>query len=128
MIIATDSDELFERVDATVGGSTTVVRVTSGKAVRSAVDEVGPDVVVVDLQIGNMGGMAVCMDLRLEAGAGRLPPQRILMLLDRPADTFLARHAGADGWVVKPFDQLRFRTAVRELMSGNRFEDAVAPV
>ena len=26
-----------------------------------------PDLVVVDLQMGNMGGMAVCLELRLEA-------------------------------------------------------------
>lgn len=125
ILLATDSDGLFDRVDAAVGGTSTVDRVSSGAAVRSAVLETDPDLVVVDLQIGNMGGMATCMDLRLESGAGRLPEQRIIMLLDRPADAFLARHSGADGWIIKPIDPPRLRRAVREVLAGGRFEDAV---
>ena len=54
-----------------------------------------------------MGGMATCMDLRLEESGGRLPHVPVLMLLDRRADVFLARRAGADGWVVKPLDSIR---------------------
>ena len=42
-----------------------------------------PDLVVLDLQIGNMGGIAVAIDLRLEEAAGRLPEVPILLLLDR---------------------------------------------
>ncbi|MBS1838575.1 MAG: response regulator transcription factor [Actinobacteria bacterium] len=125
ILIATDSDDVFVRVDAALGGTADVARVSSGNEVRRAVQDLEPDLVVIDLQIGNMGGMATCMDLRLEAGAGRLPEQRILMLLDRPADNFLARHAGADGWVIKPIDSMRLRRAARELLAGNRFEDAV---
>ena len=63
-----------------------------------------PDLAVIDLQIGNMGGMAACLDLRLEDGAGRLAHVPVLMLLDRQADVFLARRSGADGWLVKPLD------------------------
>lgn len=125
ILVATDSDELLDRVDAAVGGTATVTRVDSGKAVRATVDELEPDLVVLDMQIGNMGGMATCMDLRLEAGAGRLPDVAVLMLLDRPADVFMARHAGADGWVIKPIEPTRLRRATREVLAGRRFEDAV---
>lgn len=125
ILIATDSDDLFDRVEAAVGGTTAISRVAAGSAVRAAVLDLDPDLVVVDLQIGNMGGMATCMDLRLEEGAGRLPEQRILMLLDRPADVFLARHAGADGWVLKPIESQRMRRATREVLAGGRYEDSV---
>ena len=74
----------------------------------------------------NMGGMATCMDLRLEEGAGRLAKQNVLMLLDRPADVFLARRSGADGWVIKPIDPLRVRKAARAVQSGGTFHDQVA--
>ena len=59
---------------------------------------------VLDLQIGNMGGIAVAIDLRLEAGEGRLPHTQILLLLDREADRFLARRADVDVVLVKPVD------------------------
>ena len=38
-------------------------------------------------QIGNMGGIAACLNLRLEQRAGRLPEAKALILLDRDADT-----------------------------------------
>ena len=48
-----------------------------------------PDVAVLDMQIGKMGGIAVSLDLRLEASAGRIPDVAILLLLDREVDRFL---------------------------------------
>jgi DNA-binding response OmpR family regulator len=82
-----------------------------------------PDLVVLDLQIGNMGGMATSLDLRLEEGAGRLPHVPILMLLDRRPDVFLARRSEADGWLVKPLDPIRLRRAITALLEGGRYED-----
>ena len=47
-------------------------RSTRGQDVRDTVAEIEPDLVVLDLQIGNMGGVAVAIDLRLEESGGRL--------------------------------------------------------
>jgi len=83
-----------------------------------------PELVILDLQIGNMGGMAACLDLRLEEGAGRIPKHLpVLMLLDRRADVFLARRSEAEGWLLKPLDPIRLRRAARALLDGGRFED-----
>jgi len=71
-----------------------------------------------------MGGMATCLDLRLEESAGRLLRVPVLMLLDRRADVFLARRSDAQGWVVKPLDPVRVRKAVTELLAGRTFHDA----
>ncbi|HET7655328.1 MAG TPA: response regulator, partial [Acidimicrobiales bacterium] len=101
----------------------TVRHVTAGTAVLPAVEERIPDLVVLDLQIGNMGGMATGLDLRLEEGAGRLPHIPILMLLDRRPDVFLARRSEADGWLVKPLDPIRLRRAITALLGGGRYED-----
>jgi DNA-binding response OmpR family regulator len=127
VLIATDADEVFDEVDAALGGDDTeVVRVTSGAQVLAAVQERDPDLVVLDLQIGNMGGIATCMNLRLEEGAGRLTTQRILMLLDREADVFLARRCGADGWLVKPVDALRLRRAAEAVVGGETYVEGLA--
>jgi len=61
------------------------------------------DAVVVDLQIKAMGGMAVTRSLRDATGAGNNAGIPVVMLLDRTADSFLARRAGAAAWVTKPF-------------------------
>lgn len=82
------------------------------------------DLAVLDMQMSNMGGMATCLDLRLEHSAGRLPEIPVLLLLDRRADVFLARRASAHGWVLKPLDPIRLRRAIKSLLDGGRFEDS----
>jgi CheY-like chemotaxis protein len=94
-----------------------VVEVTRGQDVRDVVGELGPDLVVLDMQIGNMGGLAVAIDLRLESSAGRIPDTSILLLLDREADRFLAKRVDADAELVKPVDPGTLRRAVERLLA-----------
>lgn len=117
VLLATDADHLAEEVFAALADDdTTVSRVRAGVDVRPAVAELEPDLVVLDLQIGNMGGVAASLDLRLEADAGRVPQTRILMLLDRDADQWIAGQAKADAELVKPIDSLRLRRAANALL------------
>jgi DNA-binding response OmpR family regulator len=129
LLLATDADWIFDEVDAALGGTHRVFRVHSGADVLPAVREVEPALALLDLQIGNMGGMATCLNLRLEERAGRIAPRRILMLLDRDADIFLARRAEADGWMIKPLDAFRLRRAVQTILeSGSYTEGLPDPV
>jgi DNA-binding response OmpR family regulator len=119
VLIATDADAVFAEVEAAlVDESTSIRRVREGQAVAGAVAESAPDLVILDMQIGNMGGIASCINLRHEAGDGRLPHVPVLLLLDRQADVFLARRSGADGWVVKPLDAFSLRRAATALLEG----------
>jgi DNA-binding response OmpR family regulator len=125
VLIATEDDAVFDEVEASLADeSTTVARVRTGVEVGPAVGASPPDLVVLDLQIGNMGGVAACLHLRQEAGEGRLPDVPIMLLLDRPADVFLARRADADGWVVKPLDAFTLRRAAAAILEGHPETDA----
>ncbi len=124
VLIATDTDAVADEVEAALGDDdTTVVRVRAGVEVHEAVASHQPDLVVLDLQIGNMGGMAVATHLRAEVAMGRLPDTSILMLLDREADIFLARRSDADGWTVKPIDAFRLRRAAKALLAGDSYAE-----
>jgi DNA-binding NarL/FixJ family response regulator len=124
VLIASDARWVVEEVTAALSSVDDTVReVSRGQDVLPAVAEHTPDIAVIDLQIGRMGGMATCLDLRLEAGAGRLPHVPVLMLLDRRPDVFLARRAQAEGWLVKPLDALRLRKAITTVMNGGSYED-----
>ncbi len=81
--------------------------------VAEAVTESGADVVIVDLQVRSMGGMAVTRLLRHAAAQGNAPDVPIVLLLDRRADVFLARRSGAHAWVQKPFDANELREALK---------------
>lgn len=124
ILVVSDAPTVLADVRAALEDDDTVVReVARGRAVREEVAAEPPDLVITDMQVGSMGGIAVCMDLRLEASGGRLPEVPVLVLLDRRADVFLVRRAEAEGWIVKPFDSLRLRRAVRALLEGGTYED-----
>ena len=95
-----------------------VIELTRGEDVRDAVAAHAPDLVILDMQIGNMGGVAVAIDLHLEASADRLPDVPVLLLLDREHDRFLAKRASADAELVKPVDPGTLRRTVARLLSG----------
>lgn len=128
VLLASDADWLIEEVRAALSDpGTTVNVVRAGADVRALVSSQIPDLVILDLQIGNMGGMATCMDLRLEIDAERLSPMPILMLLDREADVYLAQQAGAQGWLVKPLDSFRLKMAAVALLAGEDMREGTTP-
>ena len=98
---------------------------TNGRLVAPAVAERTPDIAILDMQVGSMGGMAITMDLRLDHSSGALPNVPILMLLDREADVHMARRSGANGWIIKPLDALRLRKAVNAIVAGGCYAEGV---
>ena len=122
VLLATDSDSVFAEVDATLASDDTeVLRVRQGADVLPVVIERDPDLVILDLQIGSMGGIATCLAIKQEEGALRLEPRPVGLLLDREADMFVAREARSDGWVIKPFDSLRLRRLAKALLAGDAY-------
>jgi len=125
ILVAAEASWIRDQVQvAFVEPGQRVVEVQRGQDVRDAVGEYEPGVVILDMQIGNMGGIAVALDLRLEQGEGRLPETQIMLLLDREADKFLAHRADVDGVLVKPVDAGRLRRAVKNLRTSTRLTAA----
>ena len=123
ILVAADAQWVRDQVrSAFVGPGQEVVEVTRGQDVRDMFAEIDPDLVVLDLQIGNMGGVAVAIDLRLEESGGRLPHARILLLLDRRDDAFIARRADVDLTLVKPVDAGVLRRAAAPLLAASAAE------
>lgn len=118
IVAASDAAWVRDHVRAALcGPGFEVIEVERGHDVRNVVGQREPDLVIVDLQIANMGGMAVSLDLRLEESGGRLPHVPILLLLDREADRFLARRSAADAMLVKPIDAGTLRRTVKNLLA-----------
>lgn len=119
ILVAADARWVRDQVRAAfVGPDHRVVEVSRGQEVRTAFAAEQPDLVVLDLQIGNMGGIAAAIDLRLEQSADRLPRATILLLIDREADRFLAGRADADAVLVKPVDAGTLRRTAKRLLGG----------
>src|SRR5262245_56695414 len=134
ILVAADAQWVRDQVRAAfVGPGQEVVEVTRGQDVLNVYEDVEPELVILDLQIGNMGGIAVTHELRLEETTGRLDRARSLLLLDREADEFMGRRADVDMMLVKPVDAGVLRRAAKGLLESTRQaapvieEPAVAP-
>lgn len=129
ILIATDAQWVVNDVVAALDApSTTFTIISNGREVATAVAAQTPDIAILDMQVGSMGGMAITMDLRLDQSDGRLPKVPVLMLLDRVADIHMARRSGADGWTIKPLDSLRLRKAVTEIAAGGCYAEGLPAV
>jgi DNA-binding NarL/FixJ family response regulator len=113
-------DELLAVVD---DGENEITSLRNADRLRTTVDTTQPDLVITDCQVQSMGGIAICLDLKLEESGGRLPHVPVLILLDRRADVFLAKTASAEGYLVKPLDPIRLRLAVEALLGGGAYHD-----
>lgn len=125
VVIAADSPAIFDEIRSVVEEPGTTVRwIRRGEEVREEINHRPADLVIADMQIDTMGGIAVALDLQLESDAGRLDPCPVLLVLDRRPDVFMARRSGAEGWILKPLDPLRLRSAVSALLAGGTWHDA----
>jgi DNA-binding response OmpR family regulator len=124
VLLASDLASLRRELNVMLSGpDIDIEEASSGGETIDRVKEGGVDLVIVDLQIGSMGGMAITMELRNLESYGGADPVSVLMLLDRRPDVFLARRSGAEGFVVKPLEPQRVRAAVRALLRGESYED-----
>lgn len=126
VLLATDAQWVVDEVVAALGSpSTSFTIVTNGRKVASVVAERTPDIAILDMQVGTMGGMAITMELRLEASADVLPEVPVLMLLDRDMDIHMARRSGSNGWIIKPLDPLRLQRAAEAVAGGGCYSEGV---
>ena len=110
-ILVTDSEWVRNDVHASLSiGGWTVFDVDDPEQVLEVISDRNPHVVVSDLQVGAMGGMAIIRAIRGTIAEDERP--RTVLLLDRSADTFIARRAGADAHVIKPFTAHALRDAI----------------
>ena len=118
VLVVTDEPWVRNEVHATLTSPEfeLIDHATSSTAAEIAVSE-EVDVLVVDLQIGAMGGMAVTRATRETTGDTTGPGLPVVLLLDRSADGFLAKRAGAAAWLTKPFTSHEMQSAVEAALA-----------
>ena len=103
VLLIADSQWAINQTGAALGGSHEIIEVRDPYEAEDAAIQAGADVVLIDMQVGSMGGMALTRNLKAIAMTGDSTDAHILLLLDRRADEFLAKRSGADSWLIKPF-------------------------
>ncbi|NNN19852.1 MAG: response regulator [Acidimicrobiaceae bacterium] len=122
--IVSDSQNLKNSVSSAIAGpGNELVELSSGIELMELLKEENPDLVIVDLQVANMGATAITLDIRLGEKANRIKPTKVLVMLDRRADVFMTRRSGADGFIIKPLDSLKIKRAVNAILKSGSYED-----
>jgi two-component system, OmpR family, response regulator PrrA len=110
-LVIADAQWVVDEVAAALSfGDWQIEFLADPRLAATTVKESLPEVVIIDLQVHSMGGMAIVRAVRDVFQDS--PPPRMVLLLDRSADTFIARRARADASVVKPFTAAELRAAV----------------
>ncbi|WP_392964339.1 response regulator transcription factor [Streptomyces sp. LN245] len=107
----------------------TVTAVADGVEALAQAHRTPPDVLVLDVMMPGIDGLQVCRVLRAE---GDRTPILMLTALVETADRIAGLDAGADDYVVKPFDVeevfARLRALLRRTGNGALDDDAPTPV
>ena len=118
ILVASDSPQVRDAVQsALVRPGFNVVHAPRGQDVAPYVAKSPPDLVILDMQIGTMGGFATALDLHNEHSGGRCADVPILLMLDREADRFLGHRAEVAAMLVKPVDPGTLRRTVRDVLA-----------
>jgi two-component system response regulator MprA len=118
-VLVVDDDapvrRMLERTFAAEGYA--VVAAADGGAALAAVERSAPDLVVLDVAMPGVDGLAVCRRLR---GRGLAVPILLLTARDEVHERVAGLDAGADDYVVKPFAIDELLARVRALLRRGR--------
>jgi DNA-binding response OmpR family regulator len=118
VLIADDEESVVELVRVTLEDERIrVIAASDGVAALALADEIGPDLVLLDVNMPGFDGVEVCRRLRRDARFARTP---IVMLTAavRPEDVRRGLEAGATEYLTKPFSPVRLLTLVDTLAPG----------
>ena len=112
VLVVSDAQWVRNQVRAALSGSSEIVEVTDPYKAEPVAAAEHADAVIVDMQVGSMGGMALTRALK-GVPPGNTP---IVLLLDRRVDEFIARRAAADAWLLKPFSTQDLRSVLATVL------------
>ncbi len=98
-----------------------------GEEALALVGAVPPVIALVDLSMPTVDGLTVCRRLRADPTTASIPVI-IMAASPRPSDRVRGLDAGADDFLVKPFDSLELVTRVRSTLRRNSEMRAVSPL
>jgi CheY-like chemotaxis protein len=115
-ILIGDDDHLVVRLlGFTLGEGHRLLEARDGRAAMDLVARERPDLVVLDVRLPELNGIAACERIKGDVTTRAV---RVLMVTasNQATDRDRARAAGADGFLTKPFSPFRFLAIVEELL------------
>jgi diguanylate cyclase (GGDEF)-like protein len=128
ILVVDDDAEIARFIEATLQTEGfDVVVAHSGEAALSCLEESMPDLAMLDVMMPGLDGVELVRRLRARPATVSLP---VIMLTAQslPAEKIAGLTAGADDYLVKPFDTLELLARVRSTLRRNADMRAVSPL
>jgi DNA-binding response OmpR family regulator len=100
-----------------------VVSTTDGQSALELAVSAKPDLVLLDVQMPQLDGYAVCSRLRAREETAVLPV--IMLTASEGSEKTRAIEAGADDFIPKPFNRDELLTRIRSLLRIKRYHDTI---
>ena len=103
ILVVDDEPHIVNLVKLILRDSFEVHEAFSGTEALTLAQKVNPDLIILDLMMPNINGFETCAKLRTKSET-KNTPVLILSAKSQIVDKFKSINAGADDYVVKPFD------------------------
>jgi DNA-binding NarL/FixJ family response regulator len=119
ILLADDNPKILDHVARILGSSHEIVsRVSNGKAVVAETEKLHPDLLVLDVSMGDVSGIDIARSLRESGYTGKIV---FLTVHEDPDFASAAIGAGGSGYVVKSKMGTDLARAVRAVLAGQLF-------
>ncbi|MDQ6648664.1 MAG: response regulator [Actinomycetota bacterium] len=128
VLVVDDDVEIARFIEINLALEGFDVRVVhDGEQALGAIDGAVPDLVLLDVMMPRIDGVELCRQLRADPATANLP---VIMLTAKSlsADKVVGLTAGADDYIIKPFDTLELVARVRSTLRRNAEMRAVSPL
>jgi adenylate cyclase len=124
VLVVDDLEQNVRLLEAVLGSNGYDVRsASSGPQALESVREHVPDIVLLDIQMPGMNGYEVCRRLREDPATQFLP---VVMVTSSDQEVRVnAIEAGADDFIIKPFNKQELLARVRSLVRIKRYHDTI---
>lgn len=119
VLIVEDNQDVSHYIAEQLSGDFQTMLATNGKEGLDKALEAVPDLVISDLMMPEMDGMTLCRKLKQEVATSHIPVIMLTAKAERD-DKLEGLGAGADDYLVKPFDALELKTRINNLISQRR--------
>ena len=103
ILVVDDEPHIVNLIKLSLQDSFDIFEAFSGSEALAIAQKELPDLIVLDLMMPNMNGFETCSKLRTMADTKNIPVM-ILSAKSQIVDKFKSINAGADDYMVKPFD------------------------
>ena len=121
LLVADDEPDMRRFLRSQLEDEYEIIEAVDGLDATEKVNEVTPDLILLDLMMPNKDGLQVCRELREYAPTSGIPVILLTARADEEAK-FEALQIGANDFLAKPFSSVELQARVKNLIERNRYQ------